>query len=239
MRKTLFVVLFIGFSIPFFGQKLGIQAGYSLTNTFANIDHSQCSIKRTPVSGFTVGPLFSWDFYKHFGADIAVMANMRNADFVVSYKENTPTIFKQNLYYLDIPLHAYYKQVIKNTSLTIFVGPSFNIGLDGSNYAKEQTEFEKPIFDSEKDQTEIFGEEKNYKRFEIGIDMGIAVEYKNILFKASYMQGLNNITQNAATPYGIEDIGSGIKQTYQHGVFSFCVGYTFNLKKSKDKTYSK
>ena len=85
----------------------------------------------------------------------------------------------------------------------------------------------------------MFKKKKTYKRFEIGIDIGIAVEYKNILFKASYMQGLNNITQNAATPYGIEDLGSGIQQTYQHGIFSFCVGYTFDLKKSNEKTYSK
>ena len=123
--------------------------------------------------------------------------------------------------------------------MIVFAGPSFNIGLDGTNYAYMDTKVQKPIFDSEKDQEELFGKEKTYKRFEIGIDIGIAVEYKNILFKASYMQGLNNITQNAATPYGIEDLGSGIKQTYQHGIFSFCVGYAFDLKKSNNKTYSK
>jgi|GEM_PF-3989683 len=239
MKKALFTIIFISFFSPFLGQKLGIQAGYSLTNTFANIDSKNIAFNRKPMSGFTVGPLFSWDFYKNFGADIAIMANMRNANFKISYKENIPTVFKQTLYYLDIPLHAYYKQSIKNTKLIVFAGPSFNIGLDGTNYAYMDTKVQKPIFDSEKDQEELFGKEKTYKRFEIGIDIGIAVEYKNILFKASYMQGLNNITQNAATPYGIEDLGSGIKQTYQHGIFSFCVGYTFDLKKSNEKTYSK
>ncbi len=239
MKRTLFTIIFVSLFSSFFGQKLGIQAGYSLTNTFANIDSKNVSFNRKPMSGFTVGPLFAWDFYKNFGADIAIMANMRNADFKISYKENTPIAFKQTLYYLDIPLHAYYKQNIKNTTLIIFAGPSFNIGLDGSNYAYEDTKIQKPIFDSKINTEELFGKEKTYKRFEIGIDIGIAVEYKNILFKASYMQGLNNITQNAATPYGIEDIGSGIKQTYQHGIFSFCVGYSFDLKKSKDKTYSK
>ena len=73
---------------------------------------------------------------------------MRNANFVITYKEYTPIAFKQNLYYLDIPLHAYYKQKIKNTTLIMFLGPSFNIGLDGSNYAQENTAIQKPIFNS-------------------------------------------------------------------------------------------
>jgi hypothetical protein len=245
MKKIICILLFISISIPFWGQKLGIQAGYSLTNTFASIDKSSLSFNRKPVSGFTVGPIFSWDFLNNndlgrsFGADIALMFNMRNANFVITYKEYTPIAFKQNLYYLDIPLHAYYKQKIKNTTLIMFLGPSFNIGLDGSNYAQENTAMQKPIFNSKIDQKELFGKDNTYKRLEIGIDLGIAAEYKNILFKASYMQGVNNVTQNAATPYGIEEIGSGIKQTYMHGVFSFCIGYTFDLKGPKEKTYSK
>ena len=38
MKRTLFTIIFVSLFSSFFGQKLGIQAGYSLTNTFANID---------------------------------------------------------------------------------------------------------------------------------------------------------------------------------------------------------
>ncbi len=241
MKKYILTLFLVIAATPFFAQKLGLQAGYSLTNATATIDYSQRTIgfERKPTSGFTVGPIFSWDFMKNFGADIAIMANMRGADFKVGYKDNVPTVFKQTFYYLDIPLHAYFKYEIENVALTIFAGPSFNIGLEGSNYAYEDTKVQKPIFHSEIDQTELFGKEKSYKRFEIGIDLGIGVEYKNILFKASWMQGMNNISQNKSAPYGLTEIGAGIKQTYRQGVFSFCVGYVFDLKRDKNKTYSK
>ncbi len=248
MKKIIITLLLFVVATPFFAQKLGLQAGYTLTNTSVGIDYSQSKIgfATKPASGFTVGPIFSWDFMKNLGADIAIMANMRSADFKISYKDQVPTVFKQTLYYLDIPLHAYFKYEIKDVALTIFAGPSFNIGLDGSNYAYYDNEMQKPKFNSAIDQTQLFGKEDDsnlsptsYKRFEIGIDLGIGVEYKNILFKASWMQGMNNITQNKSYPYGLEDIGAGIKHTYRQGVFSFCVGYVFDLKRDKTKTYSK
>lgn len=240
MKKFGILVVILLACNAVYAQKLGLQAGYSLTHNIVSIKPSKVGISGKPVSGFTVGPIFSWDFYKGVGADIAIMANMRGANLdVQEAADKTTRRFYQTFYYLDIPLHVYYKGVVKDVELSVFAGPSFNIGIDGSNYAYELTKLQKPLFSSKIDNVKLFGKDNAYQRFEIGIDLGVLVEYKNVQFKASYMRGLNNISHNKATPYGLESIGAGIKQVYKQGVFSFTVGYVFNLKRSHDRTFSK
>lgn len=240
MRKIFSITLLI-FSTLVSAQKLGLQGGYAFTNAFVdiNLSNSRFSYSSTPASGFTVGPIFSWDFYDHFGADAAIMATLRGANLRLQYNDKTPIVFSRQNYYVEIPLHAYFRQKISNVELQIYLGPSFNIGLDGWDYAFLDNDVQRPLFDTKIDNEKIYGEYGSLKRFEFGVDAGVGAEWKNVQFKLRYQIGVNNISKNRGYPYGIQEIGTGIKEGYRQGVFAFTVGYVFDLMKKENKTYSK
>ncbi len=167
-------------------QSIGLLGGYALTNAYPSIDSDKIHFKKTPTSGFVVGPIFSWNFHPYLGFDISVLSTMRGGDFRISAEGNaSDIIYKRTLYYVSAPLHIYYYHQIKDVELSFFVGPSLNFGLEARDYAYLDNEFKKPLMDTEIDETVIFGKDNYLSMFEVAADFGVNVKYKNILFRTS------------------------------------------------------
>ncbi|MBO5974543.1 MAG: PorT family protein [Paludibacteraceae bacterium] len=241
MKKRLGLLFFAAtLASSLWSQSIGLLGGYALTNANPSIDSDKIHFKKTPTSGFVVGPIFSWNFHPYLGFDVSVLSTMRGGDFRISVEGNTSDIiYKRTLYYVSAPLHIYFYHQIKDVELSFFVGPSLNFGLEAKDYAYLDNEFKKPLMDTETDETVIFGKDNYLSMFEVAADFGVNVKYKNILFRTSYQYSINNLAKNKAYVYALGNLVSGsLKETYRQGVFTLSVGYVLDFKK-KQRTYSK
>lgn len=225
MKKSLLIFLFCITLFPAFGQRLGIIGGYSLTNTWAGVTNNAVDFNTTAYSGFHIGPIFAMDITNRWGLEIAPQYAMRGTHFIAQYKTDYPYNINRQLYYLDIPLHAFVKFPAWKGQFLLFAGPSINIGLHGKDISWESNALQKPVNTS----TEIFGEDNRMKRLEIAADLGLGYEYKNLQVRASYQAAINNPCYQDYN-FGF-DIPNYVTKYYFQGVFKISAAYIFDLRK--------
>lgn len=232
MKRTILTVALCFCVAAAFAQRLGGVAGYQLAFGFNSTSDNVVDFNSTPGSGFLVGLLFDWDITNRWGIEAATTYNLRTTHYRLQLAENqgadTANIFKRQLYFLNIPVHAYVNFPFKKWTLALYFGPSFNVGLHGKDIAWQDTEWQKPVMlEDEK----IYGSrnEGRLYRFEIGGEIGLRAKYRNYSWSVGYHHGFNNLDKSdynwtLALP-------SGTKKRVTMGEFSVSFAYMFDLRK--------
>lgn len=225
MKKilALFAILLLVGNLS--AQRLGVQGGYSLSTPSIGTEDNAVNFNPQSGSGFHVGALFDWDMTNRWGFEASVLYNMRTMRFNMEYQSDTSTIFRREVFYLDIPIHFIVHFPVRKTRISLFLGPSFNIGLHGKDVAWLDLPTERPV-SLEK---EVFGDEQPLQRFDLSAELGMAVEYKQLQFRASYEVSVLN-TAYSDYGYTFSLPTTSVPYFYQ-GVFKFSVAYMFDLTK--------
>lgn len=225
MKKSLVLLIALFTAGLLSAQRLGVQGGYSLSTPFIGTEDNAVDFNARSGSGFHIGALFDWDVTNRWGFEAAVLYNMRTAHFNMAYRSDTTTIFNREVFYLDIPLHLTVHFPVKKTRVSVFLGPSFNVGLHGKDIAWLNIPTKKPV-SLEKD---VFGKEKPLQRFDLSAELGFSVEYRKMLMSASYELSLLNTAYKNYT-YTFSLPPTSVPYYYQ-GVFKLSVAYLFDLTK--------
>lgn len=226
MKKFLISCCLSLVALALSAQRLGPVAGYQLTTPFPMTSRNVLNFNEQVGSGFHVGLLFDWDITNRWGVEASAVYNLRSSSYDLEYKSDTTTHFSRQLYFLDIPVHAYVNFPMKKWTLSLFAGPSFNIGLHGKDIAWQNTDMQKPVMLETDD---IFGDDGRLTRFEIAAELGLAAKYKNYEVRASYEVGLNNIAkQDYAWTVGLP---STTTKRFQQGELKLSFAYLFYLGK--------
>lgn len=175
--------------------KFGITAGAEVRHRFNNNDF-----------GFSLGLLYS-------------MYGTKYSDHTYIYEQNYSKITnsKQTLHYLTIPIMAIYYFGNSGFSIKAGVQAGYLLSAKGSNDFENGTiENSQYIPDAERS-----GEASNtttdfFKRFDIGIPVGVTYEYKNISIDLRYLFGLKNL-------YKYYD------ERIRNRSFSLTIGYGFTI----------
>lgn len=175
--------------------KFGITAGAEVRHRFNNNDF-----------GFSLGLLYS-------------MYGTKYSDYTYSNEQyyNKITDSKQTLHYLTIPVTVIYYFGNSGFSVKAGVQAGYLLSAKGSNDFENGTiENGQYIPDAEKS-----GEASNtstdiFKRFDIGIPVGVTYEYKNISIDLRYLFGLKNL-------YKYYD------ERIRNRSFSLTIGYGFTI----------
>lgn len=175
--------------------KFGITAGAEVRHRFNNNDF-----------GFSAGLLYS-------------MYGTKYSDYTYSNEQyyNKITDSNQTLHYLTIPVMAIYYFGNSGFSVKAGVQAGYLLSAKGSNDFENGTiENGQYIPDAEKS-----GEASNtstdiFKRFDIGIPVGVTYEYKNISIDLRYLFGLKNL-------YKYYD------ERIRNRSFSLTIGYGFTI----------
>lgn len=175
--------------------KFGITAGAEVRHRFNNNDF-----------GFSAGLLYS-------------MYGTKYSDYTYSNEQyyNKITDSKQTLHYLTIPVTVIYYFGNSGFSVKAGVQAGYLLSAKGSNDFENGTiENGQYIPDAEKS-----GEASNtstdiFKRFDIGIPVGVTYEYKNISIDLRYLFGLKNL-------YKYYD------ERIRNRSFSLTIGYGFTI----------
>lgn len=152
--------------------KFGITAGAEVRHRFNNNDF-----------GFSAGLLYS-------------MYGTKYSDYTYSNEQyyNKITDSKQTLHYLTIPVTVIYYFGNSGFSIKAGVQAGYLLSAKGSgDYENGTVENGQYIPDAEQS-----GEDSNtttdiFKRFDIGIPVGVTYEYKNISIDLRYLFGLKNL----------------------------------------------
>ncbi|MDO4190424.1 MAG: porin family protein [Bacteroidales bacterium] len=227
MKKIVLVILFIATTLTISAQRLGFMGGFQLTNAWALA--GKCDFNAKPGPGFTVGALFEANVSHRLGIEVGALYNMRHTTFDIDYELHSDTTvhMARTLFYLDIPVHLYVNFPLKNaTTMSLFFGPSINVGLHGQDIAWENTEQKKPVG---YDKDELFGKDNRLMRLQFSGELGLAVKHKAFEWRASYNASINNMTQQSFLWYvGLRD---GQNKYLRDGNFKLTFAYMFDLRK--------
>ena len=175
--------------------KFGITAGAEVRHRFNNNDF-----------GFSLGLLYA-------------MYGTKYSDYTYSNEQyyNKITDSKQTLHYLTIPVTVIYYFGNSGFSIKAGVQAGYLLSAKGSgDYENGTVENGQYIPDAEQS-----GEDSNtttdfFKRFDIGIPVGVTYEYKNISIDLRYLFGLKNL-------YKYYD------ERIRNRSFSLTIGYGFTI----------
>lgn len=226
MKKIFFVLFFLASVSSLSAQRLGAIGGYQLNMPFPSTTVDGVNFNAKMGSGFHVGLLFDWDLTNRWGVELGAMYSLRSSSYNLHYISDTTTIFKRQIYYLDIPLYVYVNFPLRKWTLAVYAGPSFNIGLHGKDIAWQNTVTQKPVaLETEN----MYGKDGRLNRFEIAAELGVTAKYKNYEIRAGYELGLNDVTKNNFQ--WTLDLPDGAKTHFYQGELKLSVAYLFDLGK--------
>ncbi|MCK9303267.1 MAG: porin family protein [Bacteroidales bacterium] len=220
--------------------RYGIKAGYNLSTTIHKtlsegdyIDYEKADLKS--ISGFHSGGMLQIDFGKYIAFQPAILLTTRG------YKAEEKSLKTTSLnYYVNIPLNVIGKYSFNDITVFGFVGPSLYYGFAGKTKMTYYTSTGEMLSTTyyktfRHNDVDDFGNYEvnshdSFKRFDLGLDMGIGAEFiGNLQVCLHYDLGLLNIDRSKyiTTPPAIS----------KQGNFMVSVGWLFNKKeKQGEKT---
>lgn len=213
-RSLLFASVAVLFSATAFSQVTwNVKAGLNM-NTYSDSKKTFGESGKVKV-GYNIGVGMDYAFSEMWSLQPSLMVTTKGIRFK---EEDNGDKYKEtyNPVYLQLPVLAAFKvQVAENTKLVINAGPYFALGLGGKVKMTEESGGQK-----ETDKYKLFSKENGaekalMKRFDVGLNYGVGVEFDkflvNLMGEYGFAKAFND-TGNASP----KNIG-----------FSINVGYKF------------
>lgn len=183
----------------------GVRGGLSYSSLTQRIDNVAESGSRM---GFSVAGLALYQYHKHWGVLSELAFVNQGGSFYSSDGESgLKTIRnKYNYYSFQIPVQLTYLFTFSKVRVGIHAGPSLNFSLFGkmnSKYVETSIDFDK---------------EKDMRRFDLGMNLGLFAEQHNVFFSINALGGL--LDRNS-------DKLPKESNLYQNNV-TFSIGYLFH-----------
>jgi hypothetical protein len=182
----------------------GVRAGLARTAFTQKVDLAYQSGGRM---GYGIAGLADMPFYRRFSFRPEIALASRGGTYATLRDEaGLPQLTYSATYYsLQIPLNVAFNIPISGVRMAVYAGPAPAFRLQGKMKMERRGEEAPPHL------------EKKMKAFDLSINSGIAVEYKNIFFSIDALYG----TSDCRT-----DVYENESPVYQNSV-TFSLGYFF------------
>lgn len=149
----------------------GVRAGGAYSSLVQKVDGEVHAGARF---GFSIGGLMEVPVYKKLTFRPEVAFVNEGGTFYSTAERYSQVSFKNkcNYFSIQVPFNFAYSFNIEDVRLAVFAGPALDFSLFGTMRTKDNT------FDIQFGQTE----EKDLKFFDLGVSVGLDVEYKNVFF---------------------------------------------------------
>ncbi len=184
----------------------GVRAGGAYSSMIQNVENSYRAGARF---GFSVAGLADIHLYKGLSLRPEVAFVNQGGSFLSNYEvEGARNSYnKCNYYSIQVPVNLAYTFLIDDVRLGVFAGPALDFSLFGKMRTRNQD------VDIHFGQTE----ETDLKSFDLGVNVGLMVEYKNCFFSVGALCGtLNRLSVKQ----------EGESSLYQNNV-TMSLGYLF------------
>lgn len=180
----LLLLLFIGMKAQALDDgtrlHLGVKAGVNLATEQINDSGYRTTMDRKirMLGGLVCEYSFDNDL---ISLGSGILFSQKGMEFNDEYES-----IDESLNYIDIPLDLIFKLNLGGPRLLIEMGPQLSVGLNGKNESRYMDE----VGDLD---VEFGSDPDQYKRFELGANVGGGVEYGNFQLKGNYSTGLTNM----------------------------------------------
>lgn len=212
MKRIGLVVIWVMLMIvPAVAQvAFGVRGGMAYSSLVQKIDNSYQSGARF---GFSVGALANIPLYKRLSLQPEVAFVNQGGNYLSSIPDENGTgrIYpktKCNYYSVLIPVNLVYTFQFTDVYFSVLAGPAVDFSLFGKMRTKENV-----------DADIVFGKsgEADLNSFDLGVNLGLQVEYSNFFFSVSALSGT---LDRRTTKH------DGESSLYQNNV-TFSLGYYF------------
>lgn len=201
MKKSIFagILLFL-ITAPVFAQEgttsFGFTAGFVQPNEYYRAGAGADKLTKRLTNGFKVGFITESTFIKGFGVSMGL--NYGFAADIQSYqRDNQTSLYPQSkedhfYHFLEIPIDWQYKFTIaKKTYLTVYSGPTLQIGLSNTfeKYSKKEegvTKTTTDIYTISADYDDI----RDYNRVNVTWGVGLGFQYDRYFIRGGYDFGI-------------------------------------------------
>lgn len=182
MRRTVIFALGLLASIvsAFAQVEFGVRLGGAYSSLVQRLDKTYESGGRI---GFSVAGLMQLPIYKGLSFVPEVGLIYQDGDYYSYPTDEGMTIHNMYKYYsLQVPLDLAYTFNISDVRLSVFAGPTLDVSLAGK-MKTEETGVESDIEFGKK-------EEPNLRTIDLGINVGLSVEYSRFFFSINNVAGV-------------------------------------------------
>lgn len=182
MRRTVIFALGLLASIvsAFAQVEFGVRLGGAYSSLVQRLDKTYESGGRI---GFSVAGLMQLPIYKGLSFVPEVGLIYQGGDYYSYPTDEGMTIHNMYKYYsLQVPLDLAYTFNISDVRLSVFAGPTLDVSLAGK-MKTEETGVESDIEFGKK-------EEPNLRTIDLGINVGLSVEYSRFFFSINNVAGV-------------------------------------------------
>lgn len=217
MRKLVTMVLCV-ISITTFGQlKLGIEAGYNISQ-FSERGDNQQYYHLSTINGFNVGIVAEEKLKKHFFVQTGLSYTKKGSETsTTQFATNGPSTTLK-LDYIQLPLNLVYK-VKLNQSITALLGAGLSgaFGIHGTEKGTNKdangniTGVDNKVKFSN-NTTQVDNNTTYIKPFDLGYNVLAGVEWKSFQLKATLNNGFTSLKPTGST-------------TFRNNVYGFSLAY--------------
>lgn len=174
---TILVLLFMIVSPSFSQIKYGIRGGVAYSALIQKVEQENKAGSR---AGFSIGGLVDIPIYRRFSIRPELsFVNQGGTSYSRLEGELSKVLNKYNYYSLQLPVNLVYNIPISGVRMSILLGPAVDYSLFGNR--KSQGVKEDLVFG--RDQV------SDLKKWDLGVNMGLAVQYERVFFEISALCG--------------------------------------------------
>lgn len=209
MRKIGLMLLIAMLMLPVAAQvAFGVRAGTAYSSLIQNINGTYESGARF---GFSVAGVADIPLYKRFSLRPEIALVNQGGTYYSAPEMGGMSMYnKYNYYSIQIPVSLAYTFVFTDVRFSIFAGPTLDFSLFGKMRTKD-TDVSLEFDDAR---------EKDLKPFDLGVNVGLGVEYSNFFFSINSVCG--TLDRRAVKREGESSV-------YQNNV-TFSLGYFFRSR---------
>ncbi|WP_085535025.1 porin family protein [Massilibacteroides vaginae] len=203
--SAILFLLFLAVTPSFSQITYGVRGGISYSALIQNLETEN---KVGARAGFSVGGVMDVPFYRRFSFRPEVSFVNQGGSFYSRIENEMTTVKnKYNYYSVQIPLNIAYNIPISGVRMSVLLGPAVDYSMFGShNFEGEK-----------KDLTFNKNEVGELKKWDVGVNMGLAVKYDQVFFSINALCGAIDRRQVKR---------EGESRLYQNNV-TFSFGYFF------------
>lgn len=198
MKKLVMIILCFASATSFAQLKLGIQAGYNVSQ-FVDQGSNQQYYHLSSINTFQLGlaaeQLLSKHFFLESGLIFIQKGGFKEPTYFTNYKGSTTTT---KISYLQLPLNLAYKtELTKNIKLLAGSGIYIATGISGSEKGTDTTTGVNITVDNKvrfTNSSSYVNNSTSIKPFDLGFNVNAGIEWKKFQFIANFSRGFGNIS---------------------------------------------
>ena len=195
---------------------LNIKGGLNMSNFYGS-NLSNKDIK----PGFHAGVALDLEFVTDISLQTGLYFTSKGGEYTTDILSGVgKTEYEVTANYMQLPIHLAYKMdITSDTRLFVHAGPYMAYGISGKRNIKTLDLDNNPDDFLGKQEIDTFDKRHGYKRWDMGVGLGVGVEFKRIVIDLGWDMGLMKAARN------IEGVSGAYKPNIKNHSAYLSIGY--------------